>query len=79
MCVGVPAKVVEMLDDDDGIVELEGVRTVVSLMLVPGIAPGEHVIVHGGFAIQRLDEEEARETLRTLREMADRGHFEQTF
>lgn len=70
MCVGVPAKVVELLDEQDGIVELDGVRRAVSLVLVPGILPGEHVIVHAGFAIQRLDEEEALETLKILREMA---------
>lgn len=70
MCVGVPARVVQLLKDEEGIVELEGVRRVVSLVLVPGISPGEHVIVHAGFAIQRLDEEEALETLRILKEMA---------
>lgn len=70
MCVGVPARVVELLNDEDGIVELDGVRRVVSLVLVPGVAPGQHVIVHAGFAIQVLDEKEALETLRILREMA---------
>lgn len=70
MCVGVPARVVELLGDKDGVVELDGVRKVVSLALVPGITPGEHVIVHAGFAIQRLDEKEALETLRILRELA---------
>ena len=70
MCVGVPARVIRILNDEEGFVELEGARRVVSLVLVPGIRAGEHVIVHAGFAIQRLDEEEAQETLRILREMA---------
>ncbi len=38
MCVGVPARVVKLLEDEEGIVELEGVRRVVSLVLVPGIS-----------------------------------------
>ncbi len=73
MCVGVPARVVEMLEHEEGVVELEGVRRVVSLALVPGISQGEYVIVHAGFAIQRLDEKEAQETLRIMREMASQA------
>lgn len=69
MCVGVPGRVVEILDGHDGIVELEGVRRRVSLILVPDISNGDYVIVHAGFAIQGLDEEEAAETLRIVREL----------
>lgn len=59
MCVGVPARVVQILDEQEAWVELEGVRRKVSLLLLPEVSEGDHVIVHAGFAIQRLDEREA--------------------
>ena len=70
MCLGVPAKVVER-NGDAAIVELGGVRREISLMLLDGISVGEWVIVHAGFAIERLSEEEAEQTLSLLREIAD--------
>lgn len=63
MCVGVPARIVQILDEQEAWVELEGVRRKVSLLLLPEVSEGDHVIVHAGFAIQRLDEQEAVETL----------------
>lgn len=70
MCVGVPARVVQILDEQEAWVELEGVRRKVSLLLLPEVSEGDHVIVHAGFAIQRLDEREAIQTLLLLKELA---------
>jgi hydrogenase expression/formation protein HypC len=70
MCLGVPAKVVERTGDT-GFVELGGVRREISLMLLDDVSVGEWVIVHAGFAIERLSEEEARQTLALFREIAD--------
>jgi hydrogenase expression/formation protein HypC len=52
-----------------GLVELSGVRREVSLMLLPEAEVGEYVLVHAGYAIARVDQEEAEETLRLLRDV----------
>ncbi|MBP2669644.1 MAG: hydrogenase expression/formation protein HupF/C [Deltaproteobacteria bacterium] len=70
MCLGVPARVMER-SGDAAIVELGGVRREISLMLLDDVSVGEWVIVHAGFAIERLSEEEAEQTLSLLREIAD--------
>jgi hydrogenase expression/formation protein HypC len=67
MCIGVPMQVVSI--DGSGIVaEIDGVRRVASLMILDDeVGIGDFVIVHAGFAISRLDETEARETLAMMR------------
>ena len=70
MCLAVPAQVVAINDDQMATVELSGVARQVSLDLVPGTKVGDYVIVHVGFAIQRLDETEAQKTLALLDELA---------
>ncbi len=67
MCVGIPMKI-DAIDGELGIVEEEGVRREVSLALVEDPKVGDYVIVHAGYAIQRLDSEEALETLELLRQ-----------
>jgi len=69
MCLAIPAKVIA-IEDDMAVVELGGVTRRASLMLVPETKVGDYVLLHAGFAIQRLDEEEAQETLRLFAEMA---------
>lgn len=64
MCLALPARVVELVDADQAVVELGGVRKQVSLALVEGIAVGDYVIVHVGYALARLDPDEAEQTLR---------------
>jgi len=68
MCLAVPAKVIEMTGDI-ATVDMEGVRRSVSMMLLPDARVGEYVIVHAGFAIGRLDEKEAEETLKMIRDV----------
>jgi len=72
MCVAVPSQVVQV-EEGKGVVDVAGARRKVSLMLVPEVRVGDYVIVHAGFAIKRIDEEEAQETLRILREIAEPG------
>jgi len=69
MCLAIPVKVIA-IEDDMAVVELGGVTRRASLMLVPETKVGDYVLLHAGFAIQRLDEEEAQETLRLFAEMA---------
>ena len=70
MCLAVPARVVAIDDDQMATVELSGVTRQVALDLVPETQVGDYVIVHVGFAIERLDEREARRTLSLLEELA---------
>lgn len=74
MCLGIPGKLVELHDDDGalprGVVDFNGVRREVCLAYVPGIRLGDYAIVHVGFAISIVDEEEARKTFEVLKEMS---------
>ena len=70
MCLAVPAKVIDR-QDMMATVEISGVTRQVSLMLLPDAQVGEYVLVHAGFAIQTVDEEEARRTMELLKELAD--------
>lgn len=70
MCLAIPAEVME-IQDDMATVQVGGALRKASLMLLPEPpALGDYVIVHAGFALHRIDPEEARESLRLLREMA---------
>lgn len=69
MCLAIPARVVELLDDDKAIVDLGGVRKDVSLALVDGVAIGDYVIIHVGYALNKLDPAEAEATLALFAEM----------
>lgn len=71
MCLAIPAKVIEMFDDGTANVEVEGVIKDVSLDLVDGISIGDYVIVHVGFALTRLDPQEAERTLQLFAEMGE--------
>jgi hydrogenase expression/formation protein HypC len=69
MCLGIPAEIVAVVDEERRLakVELGGVRRVVSTALLDcEPRPGEWVLVHVGFALDRIDEEQARETLALL-------------
>ncbi len=65
MCLGIPMKLVRV-EGAVGTADLNGVARTVMLDLLPGVAVGDYVIVHAGYAIQALDETEAKETLALL-------------
>ncbi len=73
MCLGVPGKVVDVQPSPIGVpmgkVSFGGVVKEVCLAYVPDVEPGEYVVVHVGFAISRIDEEEADEVFRFLESM----------
>lgn len=68
MCLAIPARIVEIAEGDRAIVDLGGVRKEVSLALVDGAVIGDYVIVHVGYALTRLDPEEAVQTLALMAE-----------
>jgi hydrogenase expression/formation protein HypC len=74
MCLAIPGQVVEMVDPDNQIatVDVAGVRRRVNVGLLgdaDAVGPGDWVLIHVGFAISRIDEDEARATLELLEEM----------
>lgn len=74
MCLAVPGKVIEIWHKDDtrmANVDFGGVIKQVCLEFVPDIRVGEYTIVHVGFALQRLDEKSAMETLDLFRQMGE--------
>jgi hydrogenase expression/formation protein HypC len=68
MCLALPARVIEVRDEQRATVDLDGVRVEISLALVDDIEPGDYVIVHVGYALNRLDTEEAERTLAMFEE-----------
>jgi hydrogenase expression/formation protein HypC len=70
MCLAIPMRLVER-KQMEGTVELDGVRRTISLMLLPEAEVGQHVLIHAGYAIGAVDEDEAMRTLELLREYAD--------
>ena len=63
MCLAIPVRVVELRDDATAIVDLDGIRKEISLALVDDVEVGDYVILHVGYALARLDPEEAERTL----------------
>jgi hydrogenase expression/formation protein HypC len=63
MCLAIPARVVALPEEGTALIDIGGVRKQVSLALVDGVGIGDYVIVHVGFALARLDPEEAERTL----------------
>jgi hydrogenase expression/formation protein HypC len=68
MCLAIPVQVTELLDDNMARVSLDGVGKVISLALVDNVQPGDYVILHVGYALSRLDPDEAAKTLALLAE-----------
>jgi hydrogenase expression/formation protein HypC len=63
MCLALPARVVALLEPDEALIDIGGVRKRISLALVDGVVPGDYVVVHVGYALTRLDPAEAARTL----------------
>ncbi|MBU6993616.1 HypC/HybG/HupF family hydrogenase formation chaperone [Ferrovum myxofaciens] len=69
MCLAIPARIEELTTPGNAIVNLGGVRKEISLALVDGVQTGDYVIVHVGYALQKLDQDEAEHTLELFAEM----------
>lgn len=72
MCLGIPMQVMK-IEDEMAICEIDGVTREASLMMIDDVEVGDYVLIHAGFAIERIDEEEAQLTLNALREALDMG------
>lgn len=69
MCHAIPAEVVEVMDGAMARVDVSGARKTVSTALVGNVEVGDYLLVHVGYALGRVDEAEAAETLRLLEEI----------
>jgi hydrogenase expression/formation protein HypC len=67
MCLAIPSKIVK-IEDNMAVIDVDGVKRKASLLLVENPEVGEYVIVHAGFAINKINEEDALESLRLIRE-----------
>ncbi len=71
MCLAIPGQVIEMVDEANRLarVDVVGVRRTVNIGLLDDVGPGDWVLIHVGFALSQIDEEEAAATLALLQEM----------
>ena len=72
MCLGVPMQVVS-LENDMAVCEIDGVKREASMMMLENVNIGDYVLIHAGFAIEKIDAKEAQLTLQALREALDMG------
>ncbi|MEW6126058.1 MAG: HypC/HybG/HupF family hydrogenase formation chaperone [Acidobacteriota bacterium] len=80
MCLAIPGKIIELVDEENQIakVEVGGVRRNVNTGLLDEVHIGDYVLIHVGFAMSKVDEQEAQETLRLLEELGSyQDEFEQ--
>lgn len=68
MCLAIPSKIIS-IQDETAIIDVEGVQRKASIVLLDDVQIGDYVIVHAGFAIQKLDEDAALETLKLMQEI----------
>lgn len=76
MCLAIPAKIVS-IDEQQAIIEIGGIRREANLWLTPEAKVGDYVLLHTGFAIAVLDEEEAKETMELIEAVAAAGEQEE--
>lgn len=73
MCLAIPAEVTKILPDDMAVVSLDGVSKEISVALIEDLVIGDYVIVHVGYALTKIDPEEAKRTLELLAELGAQG------
>jgi hydrogenase expression/formation protein HypC len=76
MCLAIPMKIAELRADGTGVVDLDGSRREANFSLITDPRQGDYVIVHAGFAIEKLDEKEANEQLALFAELARKQRSE---
>jgi len=72
MCLGVPMQV-KTIENEVAMCEIDGVQRQASLMMLDDVKIGDYVLIHAGFAIEKIDDDEAMLTLKALREALDMG------
>lgn len=75
MCLGVPGRVVEV-KGNTAVVDVNGVKMEADTLLAPEVKPGDYVIVHAGAIISIISEEDYKETIKLLKELAEAVAYE---
>jgi len=70
MCLAIPVQIVEVLADQQAVIELSGIRKEISTALLDDVQVGDYVILHVGYAIGKLDTDEALRTLELFGELS---------
>ncbi len=71
MCLGIPAKITQILPENGALVNLGGIIKEISIALVDNVSVGDYVIIHVGYALTKLNQDEAEKTLKLFAEMQD--------
>ena len=73
MCLAIPGRIVEIVDEENSIakVDVAGVKRNINIGMLDKTQVGDYVLIHVGFAMSKIDEHEAEETLRVLKEIGD--------
>ena len=77
MCLAVPVRVTALFDDQWVDIEVGGIRTRVSIGLIDDVKVGDYVIVHVGFALSRVDEDEAKKVFEYLKQIEELGELKE--
>ncbi len=72
MCLAVPMQV-KTIENEMAVCEIDGVQREASLMMIDDVQVGDYVLIHAGFAIEKINDDEAQLTLKALREALDMG------
>ncbi len=70
MCLAIPAKIVKLYDENKALIDVGGIEREISVALLDEVSIGDFVIVHVGYALSLLDEEDAKETLALFEEIS---------
>lgn len=73
MCLAIPAEVTKLLPDEMAVASIDGVSKEVSVALIEDLAVGDYVIIHVGYALTKIDPDEARRTLELMLELSSEG------
>ena len=71
MCLAIPVRIEEILDSDTAIADIGGVRKEINIALIADLAIGDYVILHVGYALNKIDPEEAEKTLKLFAELGE--------
>ena len=69
MCIGVPGRIITLLDNNMAIVDVDGNQTEISVILTPEVEPEQFVLIHAGFAMEIISADIAAETMYYLKEL----------
>ena len=70
MCLAMPARVIQLIDSERAVVNLGGIQKTISTALIEDVVVGDYVIIHVGYALTKLNELEAQQTLRLFEELS---------